>query len=273
MKPQNPRLGALGEQFFSYVQLKNQTVVRSGDLLANLNITAKQEKELLSRLARSGYIVRLTKGAYLVPTKLPPGGKWMPNEYTIIYELMALWDTKYQICGPLAFQKFGFSEQIPNAISIYNTRKTGLVKIGSLRLQLIKVADSRLGATDTIKLKNNRTVFISNEARTIVDAIYDWSRFNMLPAALDWIQRKSTDINFIDDIIEITCQYSNTNTIRRIGYWLEQLNVDNKKTKELLNRLKPSQGWTPLIPTKPARGRTNKKWGIIDNAKGTEDTT
>ncbi|MFI4938432.1 MAG: DUF6088 family protein [Candidatus Berkiellales bacterium] len=265
MKRKKTTLGDLGEKFFSWIQLKNRELVRLGELQTILRISNKQEKELLSRLSRKGYIIRLQRGTYLVPQKLPPGGHWAPNEYTMIYELMKLLNADYQICGPLAFQKFGFNTQIPNIIAVYNTKKSGLTKIGKMTFQLIKISPTRIGSREKIKLASGKIVYVSNLERTIMDAIYDYSRFNTLPIAYNWIIKYSHDPIFIKNLVKVVCRYSNVNTMRRVGYFLDKMGIDNKMTNPILSKLNKTQGWIPLIPSYAMKGVTNKKWGIIDN--------
>jgi hypothetical protein len=73
-------LGQIETTFFAYVQMRGQSVVRAGELTDALRLSAIQERKLLSRLARAGLIVRVWRGLYLVPLKLPLGGKWSPSE-------------------------------------------------------------------------------------------------------------------------------------------------------------------------------------------------
>jgi len=266
MKIQSALLGDLGAKFFALMQMRDQEVIQLGELQSVLQITAKQERELLSRLARRGYIVRLIRGTYLVPKKLPPGGKWMPDEYVIIYELMKSVDASYQICGPLAFQRHGLSEQIPNIITIYNTKLTGRKTIGSLTLQLIKVDKSRIGAREKIVLNDKKIVYISSLARTIMDSIYEWSRFNTIPKAYDWIKENIEDTVVLSQFIDVTIKYSNVSTKRRVGYILEKVGVSNTYLKPILKQLPETKGWVILYPSFKARGVTNKKWRVIDNA-------
>ncbi len=84
-------------QFFAWIQLAGKKSVETGELIKVLKFTLKQERELLSRLARTGLIVRLRRGLYLVPKRIPPGGKWVPNEYVIVRELMEDSNALYQI--------------------------------------------------------------------------------------------------------------------------------------------------------------------------------
>src|ERR1051326_3830333 len=181
MKYQKQGLGPLGLQFFGWAQLQNRDRIRIGEVQSALGLSKKQERELLSRLCRNGFIARLQRGTYLVPTKIPPGGKWMPSEYVLISELMDVLGAKYFISGPAAFQYYGLTTQIPQVICVYNDKISSYRKVGNLNVQLILVPPNRMGGWTTINLPNGKSVQIATLARTILDAIYDWPRFNTLP--------------------------------------------------------------------------------------------
>ena len=99
MKQPGPELGELSSRFFAYVQLKQKDTVRTGELSSVLCITQSQERGLLHRLADSGWIVRLKRGVYLVPPRIPAGGKYSPGIALILQKLMLKMNGKYQICG------------------------------------------------------------------------------------------------------------------------------------------------------------------------------
>lgn len=68
-------MGALEAQFFAYCQMRGIETVRSGDISAALKLTSKQERDLLYRLTSDGWIVRLRRGLFLIPKRLPVGGE------------------------------------------------------------------------------------------------------------------------------------------------------------------------------------------------------
>ena len=74
------KLGPLETQLFAYSQMRRTQILRTGDLTKSLRISAKQERELFSRLDRAGLIAQVRRGLYLVPNRLPLGGKWSPDE-------------------------------------------------------------------------------------------------------------------------------------------------------------------------------------------------
>ena len=88
MKRARPELGNLLSRFFAYVQLKKKDIVRIGELSPVSSITISQERDLLRRLAGSGWIVRLKRGVYFVPPRIPAGGKYSPGTALILQKLM-----------------------------------------------------------------------------------------------------------------------------------------------------------------------------------------
>jgi predicted transcriptional regulator of viral defense system len=153
------RLGRLEQQLFAYVQMRKIRVLCKGDLSGPLQITTKQERELLSRLSRAGMIAQVRRGLYLVPDRLPLGGRWSPDEGLALNTLMEAQNGRYQICGPNAFNRYGFDDQMPTRVYAYNNREWGERSIGSVKLTLIKVADERLGDIEIVKtVEGSKTV-------------------------------------------------------------------------------------------------------------------
>ena len=113
MKSKGPELGCLSLRFFSYVQLKKLDIVRTGEIAPILNITGSQERDLFRRLSNSGWILRLKRGAYLVPPRIPAGGKYSPGAALVLQKLMEEEQGRFQICGPTAFNFYGLDDQIP----------------------------------------------------------------------------------------------------------------------------------------------------------------
>ena len=99
-------------------------------------------------------------------------------------------DGTYQICGPTAFNFYGLYEQVPNITYIYNNRISSSRMIGKLTFQFIKVRDTRLGSTNSIRTVESLELIYSTKVRTLMDVVYNWSRFNSLPKGYDWIRQE-----------------------------------------------------------------------------------
>jgi len=93
-------LGQAETRLFAYVQMRGLHTVRTGQLTKPLQLSAIQERKLLSGLAKAGLIARVWRGLYLVPSKLPLGGKWNPDEILALNTLIKAQGGDYQICGP-----------------------------------------------------------------------------------------------------------------------------------------------------------------------------
>lgn len=262
------RLGNLERQLLAYAQLRKVRELRTGDLLKPLGITAKQERELYSRLARAGLIAQVRRGLYLVPRELPLGGAWTPDEALALNTLMNDRAGRYQICGPNAFNRYGFSEQIPNRVYAYNNKLSGDRTVGAIALTLIKVADARLGDTEEVTTREGLIVVYSSRVRTLVDAVYDWSRFDGLPRGYGWIRRELEKKRVTPaELTDMTLRYGDVGTVRRMGALLERAAVDARLLRKLEKKLPRSTGLIPWIPTSPKRGSVNRRWGVVMNGE------
>jgi predicted transcriptional regulator of viral defense system len=262
------RLGNLERQLFAYAQLRKIRELRTGDLTTPLGITPKQERELYDRLARGGLIAQVRRGLYLVPRELPLGGAWSPDEALALNTLMADQGGRYQICGPNAFNRYGFSDQIPNRVYAYNNRLSGERTIGAIALTLIKVADTRLGDTEESATRDGLVTMYSSRVRTLVDAVYDWARFNSLPRGYSWIARELAERRVkAAALVAATLRYGDLGTIRRIGALLARRGVNLALLRKLGGALPESTGTIPWIPSKPKRGTLDRRWGVVMNGE------
>lgn len=260
------RLGNMERQLLAWAQLRRRTELRLGDLRVPLGITAKQERELYSRLMRGGLLAQVRRGLYLVPPTLPLGGSWTPDEALALNTLIADRKGRYQICGPSAFNHYGFSEQVPNRVYAYNNRLSGARVIGAVRLALIKVADRRLGGTEQFKTTDGSIVVYSSRVRTLVDAVYDWSRFNGLPRAFRWIRSDLAARHVTAaQLVTATLRYGDIGTIRRIGTLLQQLNASPALLSKLERAAPRTTATIAWIPTRAKRGVYDARWGVIVN--------
>jgi predicted transcriptional regulator of viral defense system len=259
-------LGQAETRLFAYAQMRGLRIIRAGQLTKPLQLSAVQERKLLSRLAKAGLIARVWRGLYLVPSKLPLGGKWTPDEILALNTLMNEQKGSYQISGPNAFNRYGFDEQIPTRVYAYNNCLTGDRSVGSVVLTLIQVADERLGDTEQIETSEGQIAVYSSRVRTLLDAVYDWSRFNTLPRAYEWIRKELKAKRVAPaELIAVTLKYGDIGTIRRMGALLEREKAAAPLLRKLEKALPRTSSLIPWIPTKPKRGTVSRRWGVVIN--------
>lgn len=259
-------LGSLEARLFAYAQLRAMPVVRKGALSDALRITRKQESALLSRLARGGLIARVRPGVYLVPARLPLGGAWSPDEALALDALMKEYGARYQVCGPSAFNRYDLDQQIPNRVYAYNDSLSGERRIGAVALTLIKVGRQRLGDTAIVRNADGIETPYSSRVRTLVDAVYDWSRFAGLPRGYAWIRADLASGRVTaTELVTCALRYGDVATRRRIGALLEREGVPARLLAKLARALRKTQSTIPWDPTRRKRGTVDRRWGVVWN--------
>jgi predicted transcriptional regulator of viral defense system len=260
------KLGKFEMQLLAYAQLRKKEFIFSGEIASALDIKAEQEWKLLNRMTTSGLIIRLKRGVYLVPSRMPPGGRWTVSGYYILSKLMEVIKGRYQISGPNAFNLYGFVDQVPNRIYVYNDRIFGEKEIGGTDFVFIKTDVKRLGSTKSLKTSEGIDAVMVTKTRALVDAVYDWSRYNTLPRAYGWIaETLKKDSAIAENLIGDTLKHGNKGTVKRIGYLLGQLGVADDALREMKRKLGPVRSLIPWIPAEAAKGSVNKEWGLIIN--------
>ena len=253
----------------AYLQMRKQAMVRTGELTGPLRLTGLQERELFRRMARGRLIARVRPGLYLVPPQLPLGGSWSPDETLALNTLLEDRRGRYQICGPNAFSRYGFDDQVPTRVYAYNNRISGERTVGAVALTLIRVADGRLGDAEQVRTADGLMATYSSRVRTLVDAVYDWSRFNGLPRAFGWIKAELAARRItVAELARAALCYGDVGTIRRVGALLDREGVDAAQLRKLERALKPSTSFIAWVPSMPKRGTLDRRWGIVWNERG-----
>jgi predicted transcriptional regulator of viral defense system len=170
------------------------------------------------------------------------------------------------IRGPNAFNRYGFDDQVPNRVYAYNDRLSGERTVGAVALTLIKVAAERLGDTEEIETADGERALYASRVRTLVDAVYDWSRFNSLPRAFGWIRAELAAGRVgAAVLVRVTLRYGDVGTIRRMGALLERAGVAATLLRKLERALKPSSSFIAWNPVRPKRGTLDRRWGVVWN--------
>jgi len=131
-------------------------------------------------------------------------------------------------------------------------------------MKLIKEARDRLSGVEKVRTLSGETLVYSSHARTLVDAVYDWSQFDSLPEAYEWNAHDlAAGRMTADELARAAVQYGNMGTIRRIGTILERLDASKASLSRLNRVLTTTTAKIPLVPTRPARGPITKTWGVV----------
>ena len=131
---------------------------------------------------------------------------------------------------------------------------------------VVPQADDRLGATEVVRTPEGIDIVYASKTRSLVDAVYDWSRFDSLPRAFEWISREvGKDDGFAAELVQAALAFGNQGTLRRIGGLLERVGVQAGLLRKLERELRRTSTFIPWIPNRQKRGTTSKRWGIVFN--------
>jgi predicted transcriptional regulator of viral defense system len=261
------KLSSFEGRILSWAQMTGTLCADNKKIGDALRFQPVQCQNILSKMSRRGLIVQLQRGLYLLPEKLPPGGVWQPPADTAVWFFLTAKKASWQETGAAAFNYYGLSEQVANQTVIYNDKISATRKIGCLRIVFIKVPGLRLGGVVELdspadaKIKRR----VGSLARVVLDAVYDYSRFGTLPRAYRWIEERKADKKFLKELVRLSLRYGNIASLRRIGWFLERLDVSYSIYAPLLKGLKASKSFIPADPTSPKKGRTNPRWAIVEN--------
>lgn len=255
-----PQLGPLETRLMSWAQMLEIRRATSDEIATGLRLDSIQCRKLLDRMNQKGRVVQLQRGLYLLPAKLPPGGKWTPAPAVILRNLFEAKDGQWQETGVGAFHFHGLSEQVPNTTSIYNNLYSKRVRIAGLEFEMIKVAPGRLGSV--IEADGRR---IGTLGRVILDAIFDSARFGTLPKAYGWIRDRRKDEGFLNELVDCSIRHADAPTRRRVGCVLEMLETCSARLAKLHKKTPNTRSVIPLVPGGNRIGTINKRWGVILN--------
>jgi len=160
-------LGKLGTQFFALMQMKEQEILHLGEIQQVLGLSATQERDLLSSLDEKGFIIRLKRGVYLIPRKIPPGGYWQPSSYYLISQFMKIMGANYHIGGINAMLYHRLTEQVPNTMTVYNDKISGKRNIGSLTVFFTKIDQKQICEIDHFTIPQGNIIPMSNLMHTL----------------------------------------------------------------------------------------------------------
>ena len=247
-------------RLMTWAQMRGVERATSAEIGSALRLGEVQCRELVDRMNRRGMVVQLRRGLYLLPAKLPPGGKWTPAPGVILRHLFEAKEGDWQECGPGAFHFHGLSDQVPNTTTVYNTLFSGRVRIAGLPFVMIKVRPERLGSV--VESAGRR---VGTLGRVVMDAVFDPARFGTLPKAYRWIRERKDNGVFLDELAECAVRHGDGGTCRRIGATLEMMGAGGRVLKSLRKGAGSFRSFIPLVPGGNRQGPTMKDWGVIQN--------
>jgi predicted transcriptional regulator of viral defense system len=237
-----------------------------------LGLTAGHTTSLLHRLSASGRLTRLKKGVYAVTdpaTQLPRAHPFAIGTALVTPSAISHWS---------AFQLWGLTEQIPDAVTLSSptrtfppsveshdqeTRRAWVV--ASTRYEVTAITRERFFGVEDVWMNERDRVAVFDRERSLLDAFQHFHIFGSLSVGLEALEEHLGELQ-LDRLAQYALQLGVAVVVKRLGWALERQDAPEAVLAPL--RSYPARGDAPLDPGRPARGHHNATWRVIENLRG-----
>jgi len=241
-------LAAAGQNIFTIEEARQTSGANGADVA-----------RLLYRLAAKRWVQRLERGKYrLIPLEAGPEAHWAEHEYLVAAALVQ----PYYLGYATALNYYGYSERQPRPVWIVTTRRKRPVTIEGLTYRFVTLSEHKFFGYTTIQLLDS-PVQIAEREKAIVDG-FDHPEYCggvIEPAKGLWFGSDELDL---DRLVEYSQRLGNRTAMRRLGFWLERLEIGHEG---LLQRLEAPEdrNYALLDPRGPHEGARDARWRLIVN--------
>jgi predicted transcriptional regulator of viral defense system len=238
-------LGALEESILSILEYKKIKLIKKQELIKLIkeHTKTKDIEDLITRLRKKKYLLPVLKGIYAVVPLSSIDKVALVSEIEIVDYLL---EQEYYIGLYNAFNRQGFTEQIPNMFFVYNTKYSGDKKILQFRIRFFKIKKEKLFG------RTNDKYPYSDKERTIIDVLDNPIYISPLSEIMDRIKEAKYDEN---KLIDYSIKYNSVKVIKLVG-----ILTNNSKLLKKLQEKKALSYYTTLKNT--GTKLLDKKWKI-----------
>jgi predicted transcriptional regulator of viral defense system len=184
----------------------------------------------------------------------------MPHEFIVA----SLWigEIPYYIGYNSMYNYWGFTEQIPQKVTVLNTEKNRMRKIGKIYFKAMKISSQKMYGIKKIKI-DEEYISISDRERSFVDFISNpigsWK--NVQEVFEEQIEKID-----IKKFIRYLIRYPVIAVRKRAGLMLERAGFSLKEISRLKSSIGCKNSYAPFNPfIKSRKGVVNSDWKVILN--------
>lgn len=231
-----------------------------------LGHTRVRASKLLHQLQRSGWVIRLAQGKYLmVPLEAGPRSAWSEDSLVVASHLAAPAAVAYWS----ACHHWNWTEQVPRTIFVQTTQRVKAASrtVLGVRYRFVRVQSGKFFGT-IARTVGNGQIMVTQREKTLVDALDRPDLCGgitqvgeILPVA-----GQSIDWNRFDSYLK---QMDSGAIYKRLGFLAEHLGgklaVPNRSERIESWRSRLTGGVALLEPHRPAQGLVNSRWRVRIN--------
>lgn len=214
------------------------------------------DRPLISRLLRSGYLRRASRGVYEVAEE--PRVK-ISHEFVLALSIPSTKDAAY-ISWRSALAHYGLTEQMAKVVYVAVTATRPDARVGGTRVKFVIQGKDRRYDIRDVPLSGTKVRMVSPE-KAVIDGL-DRPDFS---GGLDEVVRALASRSQLDYVrlVDLAGRHPSGTLIRRLGYLMTALQLGDPTP--LLRRISRSDKPMRLDLDEEQRGPVDKQWQVIDN--------
>lgn len=228
--------------------------------LEDIREYVENAKDMLYRLIKKNWIIRIKKGVYLIAPL--DAGELGANSYTVhSFAIGSRLVDPYYISHWSALNYYGFTEQTPSAVYIATTKPRNKKKILDSIFVFVTLNDRKMFGFTSVNVDKYK-VNISTPEKTIVDCLDHPEHCGGIEEIAKAIFFEHEELDF-SKITSIAKKMGNKTVIKRLGYLLDLF--DFTTYLSYLDDITLSNGYSKLDPKTLKKGKINERWKLYIN--------
>jgi len=267
---------AQGVQMLEKMVNRNGPIFTLDQILSTIEykeLSSSQIRNRISKLAKSGWIKILKRGAYMATRSLYSGSISPFGVAAALVQPMAIshWS---------AVAHHGFTTQNPVMTQATTTRKVktpemrngqayaprgrATWRVNEMEFEFIYTQPEHFWGFDKIWVGEWYQINITDKERTVLDLLVSPDIFGGVGAAIEIFEEALPELD-IKKIVDYAIRYDVGAVIKRLGWILERLNTDPLIYSPLLKY--KVEGLILLDSSGTKNNKSNNQWNVIDNLK------
>lgn len=276
MQYRSRTLGTLGSNLLSHFAAVNKSVFSIAEAKGALPDRSNAAiAQLLSRLVKAGWLIRLKRGCYLVvPLEAKSPDSWSEDSFIIAAESTP--PNSYSAADPAttgeyaishwsALNYYGYTDQIPRTVFVSTPhRRTSTTReILDVPHRMVFVHPRKFFGNTTIWL-DKKPVRITDKEKTVVDCLDRPRLCGGIVEAASALSQAIQDGIDLDELTSYAARLGNRTVFKRLGFLAETLRLPVGSRIDEWQR-SASGGYGLLDPTQANQGRYDGRWRLIIN--------
>ena len=246
----------------------NQPAFTLDDAYLLLKTSTKDAvKKLMRDMIKRGLLLRLKEGVYWIIPYEQEASTFFPNWHMIAKYLVGHADYYIGYYSAMEIHSLITQPSLVERIVVNKQIKPTILEIQGIKFQFIYHNENHFFGNKNIWIDGFNKVSCSDLEKTFVDGLYKPDYAGGIIEIAKALYKSGDKIDY-QKLYHYCEQFKTQSVIKRLGYLLELLEIDNP-ISEQLQRIK-SDSFILLDPSYEKQGKWISKWNILQNLEITD---